>query len=255
MSALLQVRNVTVRFGGLAAVSGLSLEVGQGEIVGLIGPNGSGKTTCLNVLSKIYNPDEGKLIFKGRDITRLRTHQISAQGIARTFQNLRIFKSISCLENVLIGRHHLLKTNLFTVFFRPFKSRNEERQARTKALALLQMVGLEKYAWDLAQSLPYGAQRRLEIARALASEPELVLLDEPNAGMNPSESLELIQLIEKIREIGKTVLIIEHNMKLIMSVSDRIVVLNSGSKLFEGTPAEVQASREVQEIYLGREED
>ncbi len=255
MQSLLQLDNVTVSFGGVTAVAAMSFEINQGEIVGLIGPNGSGKTTVLNIISKIYTPDRGRLLLKGKDITGYRTHQITSHGIARTFQNLRIFKNITCLDNVLIGQHTLLKNNMFSIFFRPVKSRREERDARNRALELLKLVGLENQENVLAQSLPYGAQRRLEIARALSANPELLLLDEPNAGMNPIESQSLIHLIEKIRAMGKTILIIEHNMKLIMSVSDRIVVLNSGNKLMEGTPAEVQASCEVQEIYLGSDEE
>ncbi|MBF0529521.1 MAG: ABC transporter ATP-binding protein [Deltaproteobacteria bacterium] len=255
MGTLLEIQDLTVRFGGLAAVSQLTFGIEEGSILGLIGPNGSGKSTCLNVISRIYAPDTGRLTFMGRDITGLKSYQVVPIGIARTFQNLRIFKNISCLDNVLIGRHHLIRTNALNIFFRPFKAGREERIARDKAKSLLDMVGLANRADELAGSLPYGAQRRLEIARAMAIEPKLLLLDEPNAGMNPRESLVLIELIQTIRQKGLTILIIEHNMKTIMSVSDRIVVLNSGRKLFEGTPTEVQQSKAVQEVYLGRDEE
>lgn len=255
MGALLETEDVTVRFGGLAALSELSFQVRPGEILGLIGPNGSGKTTCLNVLSGIYRPSEGRVRLHGEDITRLPPHRVAARGIARTFQNLRIYRSTSCLDNVMVGRHGLLRQNALTVFLRPLRFVREERAARARSLELLELVGLGDKAADLAQNLSYGEQRRLEIARALATEPSLLLLDEPNAGMNPSESLDLIGLIHRIREMGKTIVIIEHNMKMIMSVSDRIVVLSSGRKLCEGTPSQVQQSPEVQEVYLGREEE
>jgi branched-chain amino acid transport system ATP-binding protein len=254
MNELLEVRNLSVHFGGIAALSKVNFAVRESEILGLIGPNGSGKTTCLNVLSGIYTPSEGSVIFEGQDITGLPPHRVAMRGIARTFQNLRIYRNVSCLDNVLVGRHRLLKQNALSVFLLPLAYLREERVAREKAMELLNLVGLASKAHEEAQNLAYGEQRRLEIARALATEPTLLLLDEPKAGMNPTEGQDLVALIRRIRDMGKTILLIEHNMQMIMSISDRIVVLNQGEKLIEGAPAEVQRSEQVQEVYLGREE-
>jgi branched-chain amino acid transport system ATP-binding protein len=218
VALLLEAKDIVLNFGGLRALDGISITIREREILGMIGPNGSGKTTFINVLTKIYSPEEGWIKLRGERIDHLSTHEIAGKGIARTFQNLRIFKNISVLNNVIIGFHRLLKTNALNIFFRPFNFIQEETAAKTKAMGLLETVGLELKAQELAKNLPYGEQRRLELARALATEPTLLLLDEPTAGMNPKESRGMISLLKEINKTGKTIFMIEHNMRTVMTV-------------------------------------
>jgi branched-chain amino acid transport system ATP-binding protein len=251
---LLKAEEIDKKFGGIHAVSHLNVSVNEGEIVGMIGPNGSGKTTFLNILSGIYRSDSGKIEFKNEDITKSPLHCIIEKGIARTFQNLRIFRNISVLENVLIGRHHLIKNSLLNIYFNPSLASRREKNAYLKAMEILELVKLDKEKNELARNLPYGKQRLLEIARALMAEPVLLLLDEPTAGMNPTEAVGLCVFLKELKEKGFALFVIEHNMKAIMSISDRIIVLNAGGKLKEGIPREIQRDKQVQEIYLGKEE-
>jgi len=252
---LLETRQLMKHFGGIMAVNEISLSIGKGEILGMIGPNGSGKSTFVNLLTGIYAPDKGQTLFKDRDITMLPVHRITEIGIARTFQNLRIFQNISVMTNILIGRHSQINNSLWDVYLRPLSAWKRERAAREKAMEYLELAHLADRGNELAKNLPYGEQRLLEICRALASEPELLLLDEPCAGMNPVEMDTLAEFIKRIKAAGTTVFIIEHNMRFIMSIAERIVVLNMGKKFKEGSPLEIQSDSGVQSIYLGEEED
>lgn len=252
---LLETKNVSKRFGGVTAVKAVSIAVGSGEIVGMIGPNGSGKSSFINLLSGIYRPDHGRIVFEGQDITGLASHAITRRGIARTFQNLRVFSNISVLNNLLIGRHCRVRNSLFKVYFNPRGSRKIEKEAETRVLSLLEMVDLVHRRTDFARNLSYGNQRLLEVCRALASEPKLLLLDEPCAGMNPAEMESLSGFLRSLQRQGTTIFIIEHNMKFIMSIAERIIVLNAGEKFREGTPAAIQNDSQVQRIYLGEEEE
>jgi len=251
--ALLEARHVTKRFGGLTAVSHMDFVLDEGQIVSIIGPNGAGKTTFFNSLTGIYRPEEGEILFDGKSLIGLRSDQIAARGISRTFQNIRLFGNMTVIENILVGMHSRLRQGMLQALTRTRAFHEEEAQAKVQARSYMDFVGLSGVGDELARNLPYGLQRRVEVARALAAQPRLLLLDEPTAGMNPNETDEAVGLFRRVRdELGVTLLLIEHDMRVVMGISERITVMDYGEVIAEGLPAEIRNNARVVEAYLGR---
>ncbi len=253
-SVVLRTENVTQRFGGLCAVSNASIEVREGEIVGIIGPNGAGKSTLFNDITGLYTPTEGKIYFYDQDITGKKPYEITKLGLARTFQNIRLFPTMTVLENVMLGAHCRTKANLLDVVLHTRRNKKEEQDIRERALDILRITELYDFRYNYATSLPYGMQRRLEFARAIASNPKILMFDEPAAGMNEEETQDLNVFIKKLQDMGYTILLIEHDMKLVMNICERIYVLDHGALISHGTPEQIRSDPRVIEAYLGKEE-
>ena len=253
--SFLEVKEITMQFGGLTAVSQASFHVDKGEIVSLIGPNGAGKTTVFNMLTGVYHITSGEMTFEGKDLTVMTPQQVVKAGISRTFQNLRLFPKMRVVENVMVGTHIHTKYNFFDGLFRTRRFREEEAKIEAKAVSILKSIGLGDMIHSFAGALPYGDQRKVEIARAIATDAKLILLDEPAAGMNPAESAELLRFIRELKDKGYTILLIEHDMSVVMNISDRIYVLDHGKMIAEGLPHEIASNPRVIEAYLGGTQD
>lgn len=254
MEKVLKVNSMTQRFGGLTALENVSMEVSSGEIVGVIGPNGAGKTTLFNCVTGIYKPTSGTIELEGADITGWKPHQITKQGFARTFQNIRLFKKMTVLDNIIVGMHTRTESGLLDAIFCTSRKRKESELAQKKAEELLKLFNLYDVRYEMAVSLPYGQQRELEIARAMAAEPALLLLDEPAAGMNEQETQDLMRRVAQLKKMGYTILLIEHDMKFVMNICERLYVLDNGRLIGQGTPDEVKENPVVIEAYLGKDE-